>query len=37
VRNKLEKEKKIIKVNVVYGNEKLVECMKKVIRKHIKE
>lgn len=32
----LKKNGQIIKVNVVYGNEKLVDCMKNIIEKHIK-
>lgn len=33
----MRKEEKRIKVNVVYGDKKLVDCMKKVIIKHTKQ
>ncbi len=33
----MEKNTKKIKVNVVYGEKKLVDCMKNVIIKHIKQ
>lgn len=32
----LKKDTQTIKVNVTYGNEKLVDCMKNIIEKRIK-
>ena len=33
----MKKQAKRVKVNVIYGNKSLVDCMKNVIVKHTKE
>lgn len=35
--NNNKEETKTVKVNVIYGDKRLVDCMKNIIKQHIKQ